>query len=115
MSLPPEKWTGVLGHTPDEKRTELVEDTSGHLEAQPCRHPATRTKRLPAGSAYFARLGMSEGLSNWKREFVRDSAATGKLARLSSKEQALVARLYAQYQKKDLTNKGATERNAQWK
>jgi hypothetical protein len=124
MKWPPKR-EGACSNAPIPKLTGLALDNSGHSFAQPCAHPATRTERLPDGHLHFARLrcvlcdrhsrwlprpetierrtlnsfkparlAMCEGLSSWERRFVGDVL---KLAKLSPRQQVLVARFYAQY------------------
>jgi hypothetical protein len=122
--LNPEKGKGAL-QAPIPKLTRLAENSPGHSFTQACRHSVTRTERLPYGHRHFARLAcalcgrflrwfpkpetiarqrvnafnlakvaMCEGLNPWQRRFVRD---VSKLAKLSPRQQVLVARLVRHY------------------
>jgi len=124
MKWPP-NGAGVVLPTPSSKLTRLAEDNSGRAFAQACGHSVTRTEQLPDGHRHFARLtcalcgrflrwfpkpeaiarqrvnafnlakvAMCEGLNPWQRRFVRD---VSKLAKLSPRQQVLVARLVRHY------------------
>jgi hypothetical protein len=123
MKWPPKEKRALCGSA--FLNTRLPEDNSGHSFAQPCGHPATRTERLPDSHPHFAslrcvicgrhlrwlprpetlarqrvnafrlsKLAMRPGLSDWERNFTRDVL---KLAKLSPRQQVLVARLCATY------------------
>ena len=125
MKWPPKR-EGALLQAPIPKLAGLAQSNSGSAIAQHvCRHNTTPLEEMPPGSAHFARevcvtcgcwlrwlpkpetvqrarlnafrlarLGMCEGLSKWERSFVHHVSQQRKL---SPKQEALVARLYAQY------------------
>ena len=104
-------------------KLDWAETTATRAPLQACRHPATRTERLPDGHLHFgrlscaicrrhlrwlprpiecrtlmgfriARLAMCSSLSSWERGFLR---SVSRARKLSPSQQALVARLVARY------------------
>jgi hypothetical protein len=125
MTAPPEKGTGALLEAPIPTKLNRLETTAPPAPPQACEHRATVTERLPdchqhhtrltcalcgrflrwlprpetiererVNAFRLVRLGMCEGLSKWERSFVNHVSQQRKL---SPKQAALLARLYATY------------------